>query len=82
MFGCFVICGKLKAFLKKFWVYKWVASKFDVFFLENYGLQNFSQNFRDLYIKIHRQWGFRVDCYEIRGPFWEIIDWKHIVLKV
>jgi hypothetical protein len=41
MFGCFVICGKLKAFLKKFWVYKWVASKFDVFFWKIMGCKIF-----------------------------------------
>jgi hypothetical protein len=33
----------------------------------NYGMQICFQMFRGPYAKIHRQWGFRVDCYEIQG---------------
>jgi hypothetical protein len=42
---------------------------------------NFSLKFRGPYVKIHRQWSFRVDCYEIRDPFWEVMDCKYIFSK-
>jgi hypothetical protein len=43
---------------------------------------NFSLKFRGPYVKIHRQWSFRVDCYEIRDPFWEVMDCKYIFWEV
>jgi hypothetical protein len=42
MFGCLLICGKLKLFLKSR-IYGWIVSKFKVFF-KNYELQFFSKN--------------------------------------
>jgi hypothetical protein len=70
MFGCFVNLWEVEGnFFKKSRVYGLVVSKFEFFFWKMTDCKSFFQNFRDPYVKIHRQRGFRVDCYEIRGSY-------------
>jgi hypothetical protein len=58
---------EIEGVFKKYAVYEWVVSKFEIF-LKYYGLQ-FFRLFTGSYVKDIRQWCFRVDYYEVRDPF-------------
>jgi hypothetical protein len=84
MFGCFINLWEvegLKAFFKKTLGYTGGLYRSLSFFGKLWAAI-FFQKFRGPYVKIHRQWSFRMDCYEIRDPFWEVMDCKYIFTKV
>jgi hypothetical protein len=69
MFGCFVNLWEVEGnFFKSLGSTGRLYQSLS-FFWKMTDCKSFFQNFRDPYVKIHRQRGFRVDCYEIRGSY-------------